>query len=274
MPSSASVFDMDTFTVTRSPVPDPGSDSSVPAINQGAGSGSRIVGAGFLSAPNLQSGQDQVLVHAGDQSVLLDKNRHQWIHETEFTTIEKERHTEVKEDEIYENKQKTEHRVGQEYKLLVNGPFIETHNKTTEGNYKGEYKVTYHDQFVSKEMHNQWRYKTYNEYVLHNGWGVYLEYPYGRVQTIAGPNLAFSTPLRATTVIGGDIKTAVAFDVGWTSAKHSASYLDSKFTVCEMKNAAVNVDTALASLNTKGVLARLGAACLKGAVLCFGNIRW
>src|SRR5215471_19980724 len=106
MASESSVFSMDNFTVTRAPVPNPGGDSSVPAINQGAGSGSRITSAGFLSAPNLNPGQDQVLVHTGDQSVLLDKNRRQWIHETEDTTIENERHTEVRKDEVYKNKQK------------------------------------------------------------------------------------------------------------------------------------------------------------------------
>src|SRR5258708_2683521 len=256
MGSNASVFNMDNFTVTRVPVPNPGGDSSVPAISQGAGSGNRITGAGFLSAPNLEPGQDQVLVHTGNQSVLLDQ----------------ERHTTVAKDEEYNNLQKMTHNITQNFTQNVHGPFEETHYKTTTALYKGDWDATYLQKLSTHEAQPQTRTRRTNEFIHQEGsstteqWGP-------RTFFQQGINISTIRPFRLTNIQGLEIKTAVV-DLGIAPYRHAVFLAEGKTGFAQMKAGVLKVHAKVVDLNIRGFLVRTGGMCLKAAAWCLGNIRW
>ena len=272
MGSSSTVFNMDNFTVTRTPVPNAGGDSSVPAINQGAGSGGRITGANFLTASNLQPGQDQVLVHTGDQSILLDQNRRQWVNQSEHTTINQERHTTVNRDEEYNNKQKMTHNITQDLTQNVWGPYREEHFNTTTGVYHKAWDTTYWSTYKIHEDKPQMITKRTSEIVLQEGNSDTTQFGSRTVRQL-GTNMSLMGPLRTTTVVGPDIKTTVA-DIGVAGMKHSTSGLEGKIAFVNLKTGVAKLDANVGTIDVRAMLIRPGIACVKAAVVCVGNIRW
>ena len=273
MASESSVFDMDNFTVTRTPVPNAGGDSSVPAINQGAGSGSRITSVNFLTTPKLLPGQDQVLVHSGDQSVLLDQDRHQWIKQTEYTTIGKQRQTEVREDELYVNQQKYEHRVVETFTQNVWGDFYETHYATTTGVYKDEYKVDYYGALNSGEHYTQTRHRNLSETIIQTG-SSWIAQAGQRGVAQWGANYQAMSPFRATAIGGLELKIASLADLAFTPIKNSTSLADSKINFFNLQTGKAKLDAKAVDITARAALIRIGALCLKGAAACIGTIRW
>jgi hypothetical protein len=272
MGSSSTVFNMDNFTVTRTPVPNAGGDSSVPAINQGAGSGGRITGSNFLSAPNLQPGQDQVLVHSGDQSILLDQNRREWVNQSEYTTINQERHTTVNQDEEYNNKQKMTHNVTRDFIQNVWGPFHEEHFSTTIGVYHKAWDTTYWDTYKLHEDKPQMITKRTSEIIVQEGNSDTTQFG-ARTVRQWGVNMSGMAPLRVTGIGGLDLKGA-ATDLGLAGIKHSTSAMEGKISFVNFKTGFAKLDTNVATFDTRAMLIRPGIACVKAALVCVGNIRW
>jgi hypothetical protein len=99
-----SVFDMATVTATKSMVPDAGEDNHVPLAN-----GSAITTPSFLASS--QSGQEQVFIGTGDQSIQIEK--------TQNTIIGEKRVTDVGQDETYTNQQKYDRSVLGEHGHIV-----------------------------------------------------------------------------------------------------------------------------------------------------------
>jgi hypothetical protein len=262
------VFNKDTFTCTRKSVPDPGRDSNVPAINQGAGAGKRIAGDDFLSYPNLTQGQDQVLVHTGNQSVLLDHHRFQWITSSEFTHIVGTRDTTVERDEQYVNEKRFTH--------LVSGPFHEEHVSTTTGVYHKRWDATYQDDVKTTENKNVTHTRVRNERLFHLG--DYLRAQYGsRTVFQFGTNVNVLSPLRVTGIFGApggiDIK-ATSVDLGLAEAKLAISRLDTKLSFFEVDGGMVKAKANTAELKALRVIIRTAIADVKAAVLSVGTIRW
>jgi hypothetical protein len=272
MGSNSTVFSMDNFTVTRAPVPNAGGDSSVPAINQGAGSGSRITGANFLTATNLEPGQDQVLVHSGDQSILLDQNRQQFVNQSEYTTINQERHTIVRKDEEYKNMQKLTHTVWKDCTEIVRGPFHEEHFDTTTGVYHKAWDTTYWDTYKIHEDKPQMITKKTSEVVLMEGNSETTQIGQ-RYSLQWGTNTSYMAPMRITGIGGLELKGAVV-DLGLAGIKHSTSGVEGKISFVKLDTGFTKLDKNVATIDVEAMLIRPGIACVKAALLCVGNIRW
>src|SRR5262245_13022965 len=151
---NASVFDMTNFTVTRRIAQNYIDDVKV-HIDQGAASGSRITGPDFLiqQGQDIKPGQEQILIHSGDQSIHID--------ETQWVRIKKKRNTEVVQEEQYRNKA--------EYNRIVDGPYFHRHhNTTTEIHDKGT-TVHYHERVNVTEHQGDTRTKYIDEKIIIKG---------------------------------------------------------------------------------------------------------
>ncbi|HKX30023.1 MAG TPA: hypothetical protein VJ302_20205 [Blastocatellia bacterium] len=244
---------MSGFTVTSSKVPDPGADNHVP-INQGAADGGRITSPGFLSG--IQPGQDQALIHAGDQSIKIDKT--QWVRITE------KRDTEVGQDELYVNKAQYDHQ--------VQGPYIHKHHKTTKEEYVLDTNVDYYAHIRVKEHVGDTRIRNIQDTVIING-SEYTTHNGTRTRLMWGVDTNITAPLRITAIGGLDLKAAI-LDSSFTAIKDSNSLVEAKATIIKCEIGCAKSDIRLFNFLPFGLLIRVGGLCLKGVGGALGSIRW
>ena len=258
-----SVFNTAVITATRNMVPCAGVDCSVPNINSAFASGGRITSPGFLVAPKLLPGTDQVLIHGGDQSVLIDQ--------TQYHRIRQKRDTEIELKELYVNQHDKEHQ--------TIGPSYTKHHKTTTSEYVGEVRRTYFGHYTTIEKKGFTRVRDRDEKTIYRGNQTFLTlggYMLGhrglRYQRTWGNEIVASGPGRIQ-LTGGLALRAQALDSAMTGFKASTAIVDFKERFLGGKNEMLKAEGTLAKFAPGGAVVRLTALCIRlGAAL--GTIRW
>ncbi|HKX30870.1 MAG TPA: hypothetical protein VJ302_24485 [Blastocatellia bacterium] len=275
---NASVFNMSDFTVSRRPAKDYEKDVKIPIdnstpartenVDKGGGrvlpvtypaitvKGTDIAGPNFIQGGGIEPGQEQIVIH-GQQFLQVDKNQ--------VVRIKQERDSEVTLDERDFKKQK--------YDLVVeNDYYSKFHQKTyqefvgyTEQIYDNEQKKQINKKETVNRFHNLRTNVRGTEETYH------LEGL--RFRLHHGPDVTICTRARATVVAMADVKAAPV-DVSYSVIKHATFGIDSKFGIFKMENKIVELKAAIAKLDAKGILARVGGACLKGVGAAIGVIRW
>jgi hypothetical protein len=252
---NASVFDMTDFTVTRRIPQNYIDDVKVP-IDQGAASGSRITGPDFLTG--ILPGQEQVLIHSGDQSIHIDKT--QWVR------IKEKRNTEVGQEEQYRNKA--------EYYHIVDGPYFHRHHNTTTEIYDLDTSVDYHQHVKVTEHQGDTRVKYINEKIIIKG--TQDNQFYGdRSFYIRGKDMKWVEGNDRKLVFGTDTKIVNGMDSAITlPLKNSISYFETKLAVYEHKFYGGASDFKVFKADVKGFLLRAGGLCAKAVGAAIGSIRF
>jgi hypothetical protein len=250
---NASVFDMTDFTVTRRIAQNYIDDVKV-HIDQGAASGGRITGTNFLAG--IEPGQEQILIHSGNQSIHIDES--QWV------MIIKKRNTTVGQEELYVNVAMYDHQVW--------GPYFHKHHNTTKEEYVLDTNVDYYQHIRVTEHLGDMRIRNVKDVVIVNG-SEFTTHNGKRTRLMWGFDTTLTAPLRLTGIGGIDLKAAL-FDSSFSLVKDSCSVIDGKATVYESKIGGVKSDIRLFNFLPFGFLIRVGAFCVKGVAAAVGSIRW
>jgi hypothetical protein len=260
---NASVFDMTDFTVTRRIAQSYMDDVKVP-IDQGAASGSRITGTNFLDG--IKPGQEQILIHSGDQSIHID--------ETQWVRIKKKRDTEVGEEELYANKAKYDHQVYGEY-------VHKHHNKTTEDHVL-ETTVLYRAHVKVTENQGDTRIRNIHEKIIIHGdqstifYGARSLYLDGTdSKRVDGSDFKEVYGVDTKSVLGADTKMVTGIDTAISGGlKNSITFFDLKaiFYQAECFKAKATVGVFMA--DAKALLLRGGGLCAKVVQAAIGSVRF
>jgi len=251
---NASVFDMADFTVTRRIAQNYIDDVKVP-IDQGAASGSRITGPDFLAG--IQPGQEQIIIHSGDQSIHIDKT--QWVR------IKEKRDTEVGQEEQYRNKA--------EYKRIVDGPYFHRHHNTTTEIHDLVTTIDYNQRVKVTEHQGDTRIKYVNEKIVIKG--TQDNQFYGdRSLYIKGTDTKILEGRDWKIVSGLDTKVVFGADSAITLLKNSITYFETKIGLYEHRFFGAAASFAVFKADVKAALLRAGGVCAKAVGAAIGSIRF
>jgi hypothetical protein len=217
--------------------------------------GADINGPGFIKGGDVAPGQEQIVVHSGDQVILIDKSQR--------IRIKHDRQTEVGKNEEYANKQNYDHQVLGDYNNRHYKWSTEVCDKRAEHTYNDILKQKIHKGETVTRLYDQTVIIKGNEYVNRTG---------DRTHTMSGWDIAGVFGGRLTGVSLLDVK-GVPVDLGATLAKDSHTILDAKEALVRVDLAAVKPETHLVNIRPIALLLRVGALCLKAASN-IGPPRW
>jgi hypothetical protein len=251
---NASVFNMTDFTITRRIVQCYLDDVRIP-INDGAASGDRITGLDFLNG--IQPGQEQIIIHSGDQSIHIDKT--QWVR------ILERRDTEVGQKELYVNHAKYNHQVF--------GPYIHKHHDKTIEAHVLETKVDYYGHVKVKEHVGDTRIRNIEETIIITG-TQHTEFNGKRSLYIKGTDSKQVDGGDMKGVNGTDTKVVYGLDSAYALFKNAITFMDMKGSLYEQKWFGVQGDIGLFLADVKAGLLRTGVMCAKAVGTAIGSIRF
>jgi len=252
--TNASVFDMSDFTITRRIAQSYLDDVKVP-IDEGAASGSRITGPYFLA--DIEPGQDQILIHSGNQSIHIDQSQ--------CVRIKECRDTEVGQVEVYVNHSKYEHRVW--------GPYAHKHHNTTDEVHCKVTTIDYYDHVRIKELKGDSRIRNVEETIKITG-TQHTEFYGSRSLYLEGDDSKEVYGHDKKRVYGSDFKAVYGIDSAYALVKNAMTFLDFKGSVFETKWFNVQGTCGVFMADVKGGLLRLGGMCAKVVGAAIGSIRF